>query len=278
MLLVSGLVSVPKPLSQIQRSTRWLLQGLSPRTSFGGFGLSAKLADYALRKLRLRGIEFMLDSRVAGATPESVLLNEADPVPTYTLVWTAGNQPNPLLTELPCERNRAGAVIVDSTMLVNGFTNVWAVGDCAQIPDPDSDGQAYPPTAQHASREGKVVAENMASAMMGKPLKPFRFRTLGVLVGLGHRTAAAEMYGFRFSGLLAWLMWRSIYLGKLPGIEKKVRVALDWLIDLFFPRDIVLTSMSDNSPLTHVVAADQKPHDTHDQPQTHAPQVEEREK
>ena len=240
--------------------------------------LSAKLADYALRELRLRGIEFMLDSRVAGATPEAVLLNEADPVPTYTLVWTAGNQPNPLLKELPCERNRAGAVIVDSTMLVNGFTNVWAVGDCAQIPNPDSDGQAYPPPAQHASREGKVVAENMASAMMGKPLKPFRFRTLGVLVGLGHRTAAAEMHGFRFSGLLAWLMWRSIYLGKLPGIEKKVRVALDWLIDLFFPRDIVLTSMSDNSSLTHVVAADQKPHDTHDRPQTHAAQIEEREK
>lgn len=118
----------------------------------------------------------------------------------------------------------------------------------------------------------------MASAMMGKPLKPFRFRTLGVLVGLGHRTAAAEMHGFRFSGLLAWLMWRSIYLGKLPGIEKKVRVALDWLIDLFFPRDIVLTSMSDNSSLTHVVAADQKPHDTHDRPQTHAAQIEEREK
>lgn len=129
-------------------------------------------------------------------------------MPTYTLVWTAGNQPNPLLKTLPSERNRAGAVIVDSTLRVNGFTNGWAVGDCAQIPDPDHEGQSYPPTAQHAQREGKVVAENIAADTSGRPLNQFRFRTIGVLVGLGHRTAAAEIRGWRFSGLLAWLMWR----------------------------------------------------------------------
>ena len=183
--------------------------------------LGAGLGDYALRKLRARGIEFLLNTRVAGATPGAVLLNDASPLDTYTLVWTAGNQPNPLLQSIPCERNRAGAVIVDGTLQVNGFTNVWAVGDCAQIPDPDNEGQAYPPTAQHASREGRVVADNIAAAMGGRPLKQFRFRTLGVLVGLGHRTAAAEIRGWRFSGLLAWFMWRYIYLGKLPGIEKR---------------------------------------------------------
>lgn len=206
--------------------------------------LSPELGDYALRKLQERGIEFLLNGRVAGATPEGVLLEEGPPVETYTLVWTAGNQPNPLLRTLPCERNRAGAVLVEGTLRVSGFDNIWAVGDCAQIPDPDHEGQSYPPTAQHAQREGKVAAENILAQIHGKPLKQFRFRTIGVLVGLGHRTAAAEIRGWRFSGLLAWFMWRSIYLGKLPGVEKKVRVSLDWVIDLFFPRDIVLTSAS----------------------------------
>ena len=209
--------------------------------------LSAKLGDYALRKLRARGIEFMLNTRVEGATVDAVLLNDGIELPTQTLVWTAGNQPNPLLATLPCERNRAGAVVVDGTLRVNGLSNVWAVGDCAQVPDPDNQGQPYPPTAQHALREGKLVAENVVAAIRGRPLKHFRFKTLGVLVGLGHRTAAAEIRGWRFSGLLAWLMWRSIYLSKLPGMEKKVRVALDWAIDLFFPRDIVLTSTPDSS-------------------------------
>ena len=209
--------------------------------------LSAKLGAYALQKLQARGIEFLLSARVAGATDDAVLIKDGDEVPTYTLVWTAGNQPNPLLKTLPGERNRAGAVVVDGTLRVTEMNNVWALGDCAQVPDPDNEGQSYPPTAQHAMREGGVVGENIAASIRGTPLKDFRFRALGVLVGLGYRTAAAEIRGLRFSGLLAWLMWRSVYLSKLPGMEKKVRVALDWAIDLFFPRDIVLTSTPDVS-------------------------------
>ena len=209
--------------------------------------LTAELGDYAQRKLQARGIEFLLNTRVAGATPDAVLLNDGSSVETHTLVWTAGNQPNPLLKTLPCERNRAGAVIADGTLRVDGLTSVWAVGDCAQIPDPNNEGQSYPPTAQHAVREGKTVAENIAATIRGKPIKQFRFRGIGVLVGLGQRTAPAEIRGWRFSGLLAWFMWRTIYLSKLPGMEKKVRVALDWTIDLFFPRDIVLTSTADQS-------------------------------
>jgi NADH dehydrogenase len=204
--------------------------------------LSARLADYALRTLRARGIEFLLERRVAGATAEALLLSDGGRLPTATLVWTAGNQPNPLLAGLPCERSRAGAVLVDSALRVKGFDNVWAVGDCAEIPDPDQPGKSYPPTAQHALREGKAVAANIAAALRGQPPRPFRFRTIGMLVALGHHTAAAEVWGWQFSGLLAWLMWRSIYLGKLPGLEKKLRVLLDWTIDLFFPRDIVLTA------------------------------------
>ena len=204
--------------------------------------IGSELADYALRKLRARGIEFLLETRVAGATPEAILLGDGTTVQTRTLVWTAGNQPNPLLATLPCERTRAGALLADSMLRIAGHENLWAVGDCAQIPDPDEEGTYYPPTAQHALREGKAVAENIAAVERGEPPKPFRFKTIGVLVGLGHRTAVAEIRGWRFSGLLAWFLWRGVYLSKLPGLEKKVRVMFDWTIDLLFPRDIVLTA------------------------------------
>ncbi|MGI8554459.1 MAG: NAD(P)/FAD-dependent oxidoreductase, partial [Dehalococcoidia bacterium] len=204
--------------------------------------LSVELGEYARRKLEARGIEFVLGKRVAGATAGAVLLGDGSRIETSTLVWTAGNQPNPLLKSLHAEMNRAGQVVVDSTLQIGGLANVWAIGDCAQVPDAYAEGQFCPPTAQHALREGKVVAENVLAALHGKPSIPFRFHTLGTLVALGHRTAAAEIRGHRFSGLLAWLMWRTIYLSKLPGLEKKVRVAFDWALDLVFPRDIVLTA------------------------------------
>ncbi len=204
--------------------------------------LSPALAAYAQRKLEARGIEFLLETRVAEATPHLVMLVGGEEIPTRTIVWTAGNQPHPLLRMLPCERNRAGAVCAETSLRVIGLTNVWAVGDCAQIPDVTSEGKPCPPTAQHALRQGVVVAENVAAALRGRRIRPFRFRTIAVLVALGHRTAVAEVRGWKFSGFLAWFMWRTVYLSKLPGFEKKVRVALDWTLDVFFPRDIALTT------------------------------------
>jgi NADH dehydrogenase len=204
--------------------------------------LSPDLARYARGKLEARGIEFLLEARVAGATADAVLLADGRRLATRTLVWTAGNQPHPLLKTLPCERNRAGAVITDGALRVRGMSNVWAVGDCAEIPDLLRPGETLPPTAQHALREGRAVADNIAALRRGRPPAPFRYRAVGTLVALGHRTAVAEIRGFKFSGLLAWFMWRAVYLAKLPGLEKRVRVALDWTIDLFFPRDIALTA------------------------------------
>ncbi|MDX1414876.1 MAG: hypothetical protein R3293_11845, partial [Candidatus Promineifilaceae bacterium] len=121
--------------------------------------------------------------------------------------------------------------------------NLWAAGDCAQIPDPSRAGAYYPPTAQHATREGKLLGQNVAAAMQGKALKPFTFKTLGSLAALGHQLAVAEIFGFRFSGFLAWLMWRAIYLSKLPSFEKQLRVLFDWVLDIFFPPDIVQTAV-----------------------------------
>jgi NADH dehydrogenase len=203
--------------------------------------ISEGLADYALRRLQARGIAFELGQRVVGATSDAVLLGDGRALPAGTVVWTTGNRPHPILDGLTWPRNRAGALVVDETLRVKGEQNVWAIGDCAEVPDWYNSGKPCPPTAQHALREGTVVAENIAAVLGGRPPRPFKFRTIGMLVALGHRTAVAELRGWKFSGFLAWLMWRSVYLSKLPGLEKKTRVALDWLIDLLFPRDIVLT-------------------------------------
>ena len=217
-----------------------------------------RLADYALRKLKARGIEFALNARVAGATPDAVLLGDGSEIPARTVVWTAGNQPNPILGTLPCERNRAGAVVAESTLQLKGFANVWVVGDCGEIPDPDREGRPYPPTAQHAIREGKTAARNIAAALQDRPPKQFRFRAVGMLVPLGHRTGVAEIRGLRFSGFLAWFMWRGIYLTLLPGLEKKIRVLFDWVIDLFFPRDIVLTGSAQVPTVAHMIQPDRR--------------------
>ncbi|MDN3351525.1 NAD(P)/FAD-dependent oxidoreductase [Actinomadura sp. DC4] len=208
--------------------------------------LSERLGDYALGKLQARGIEFRLGVRASAATDREVRLNDESVIPTATFVWTAGNRPSPLLKSLPGERGRGGSVVVDRMLRTFEPEGVWAIGDCAQIPA--ADGTPYPPTAQHAMREGKAVADNIAAVLKGRRPKPFRFTTIGIFVALGHRTAAGEIRGHPFSGLSAWLLWRGIYLAKLPGLERRVRVLLDWSLDLVFPRDIVVTGPPAETP------------------------------
>ena len=209
--------------------------------------LSASLAAYALERMAARGVTFKLNARLADARPGVVVLTPAEEIRAQTLVWTAGTAPNPLLKTLPVEHDRRGAVMVDSNLAVPSHPGVWAVGDCAAITDAKT-GQPCPPTAQFALREARTLAQNIHASLHGKSLKPFHFDALGALCVVGHHTACAELsvpFGrqkmVRFSGLLAWLMWRGIYLSKLPGLERKVRVLADWVIELFFPRDIVQT-------------------------------------
>ncbi|MEO6207275.1 MAG: NAD(P)/FAD-dependent oxidoreductase [Candidatus Limnocylindrales bacterium] len=206
--------------------------------------LSDRLGDYALDRLRGRGIEFALGVRVTGADGDRISLSDGDSIATETFVWTAGNEPAPLVHSLTTGSGD-GVLTTDENLLVDGFHDIWAVGDCARVPDPDRAGQPCPPTAQHALRQGRQVADNLVASIDGRPQRPFRFRSLGMLVVLGHNTAAAEIRGMRFSGLVAWFLWRGIYLGKLPGFEKKVRVLIDWILDLVFPRDIVVAGTAD---------------------------------
>jgi NADH dehydrogenase len=194
--------------------------------------LGPELAAYSMERLAARGIEHRLNMRVTEAAEDLVRLENDELISTRTFVWTAGNKPTPLIPDLA----------TDSSLRAVGLHDVWAVGDCARIPDPLREGEFYPPTAQHALRQGKAVADNVALVVAGRSPQEFRFRTVGVLVALGHRTAAAEIRGRRFAGLVAWLLWRGIYLSKLPGVEKRLRVLFDWTLDLVFPRDIVVTS------------------------------------
>jgi NADH dehydrogenase len=207
--------------------------------------LGEELAAYALERMAARGVIFKLNVRVADARPGAVLLSNQEEIGTETLVWTAGTTPNPLVQTLPLDRDKRGAVIVDNTLAVPRWPGVWAVGDCAAIVDAKT-GQPCPPTAQFALREARTLAHNIHASIRGLPLTPFHFNALGTLCVVGHHTACAEIKGVRFSGLFAWLLWRGIYVAKLPSLERKVRVVVDWTVELFFPRDIVQTLEFDN--------------------------------
>ena len=205
--------------------------------------LSESLAAYALERMTARGVTFKLGTHVADARRGAVTLDSDEEIRAETLVWTAGTTPHPLMRALPVERDKRGAVVVEPTLAVPGHSGLWALGDCAAVPDLVlGDGQTCPPTAQYALRQAKTLARNIHASVQGRALTPFRFSALGTLCVVGYQTACAEIKGLRFSGLFAWLMWRAIYLSKLPGLERKIRVLADWVIELFFPRDIVQTT------------------------------------
>ena len=208
--------------------------------------LSESLARYAQQRMEARGVKFRLNTRLTDVRPGVVVLSDAA-IRADTLVWTAGTAPNPLLKSLPVEKDKRGAVVVDGAMAVPGHAGVWALGDCAAVNDAKT-GKPCPPTAQFALREAEVLAKNIRAQLAGHRTQAFHFDSLGALCVVGHQTACAELTtpfarsrSIRFSGLLAWLMWRGIYLSKLPGMERKIRVLMDWTIELFFPRDIVQT-------------------------------------
>ena len=198
--------------------------------------LGEELGRYAERKLIERKVEVIKGARVTSYDGSVVRLNDGRSIPATTLIWTAGVKPNPVIASLPVAKEKS-RVRVNETLAVPGATGLWAVGDCAAVPDSES-GQFYPPTAQHGLREGVVAAKNIERAILGQPLKPFRFKTLGLLAAIGHHTGVAMIFGVKFSGFIAWWLWRSVYLLKLPRLAKKLQVVIAWTLDLFFGRDI----------------------------------------
>jgi len=199
--------------------------------------LPPSLAEFAQRLLMKRGVEIRLNTRLEGATAEAALLVGGDRIVTRTLVSTVPSMPNPLVAMLDCKKER-GRIVVDEHLELPDHPGVWAVGDCAFITDARS-GEPAPPTAQHATREAHCVAENVVASLRGQPKRTFSFRALGKMGSLGHHSAVAEVFGMKISGFLAWWLWRTVYLMKLPGLDRKIRVATDWTLDLILPPDIV---------------------------------------
>jgi NADH dehydrogenase len=200
--------------------------------------LGPSLGHYAQKKLSRRGVDVRLDTKVAGFDGREVTLDKGAAIPTRMLIWTAGTTPAPVLASLPCTLQR-GRVLTDECLRVPDWAGVWALGDCALVPDPLNPGKFYPPTAQHAIRQAVVLADNIVETLRGRPPHPFKFKMLGMLAAIGRRTGVAEILGMKFSGFVAWWLWRCIYLSKLPGFQKKARVAIDWALDLVFSKDLV---------------------------------------
>jgi len=198
--------------------------------------LGESLGRYAQGKLTARKVEMRLETRVSGYSDQGVELKNGEIIPTLTLIWTAGLTTPGIVESLPCKKEK-GRVVVEETLEVPGFPGVWALGDCAWIPNART-GSPHPPTAQHAMREAAQCAKNIVAAIRGGEKKKFAFKTIGQLASIGHHTGVAEIMGFHFSGLIAWWLWRGIYLAKLPRLEKKVRVALKWALELLFAKDI----------------------------------------
>jgi NADH dehydrogenase len=233
--------------------------------------ISEDLGRYCEKNITARGVEIILNARVTSMTASKVILSNGQVLESHTVVSTVGNAPLPMLVDL-CKKNNIptekARIITDASLRVQGFENLWAAGDCAAVPmavkkgaalppkgaaQPPKSGapmpgspfapQKYcPPTAQFAYRQGICLGKNLADILKGAsdPPRTFTFTGLGELASIGHQSAVADLMGHRFSGFIAWIMWRTIYLMKLPGLDRKLRVVIDWTLDLFFPRDITL--------------------------------------
>lgn len=202
--------------------------------------LSESLAGYAAAKLKRRGIEIMVNTGVESASVDGVKTDGGDTIEAETIIAAIGNAPSPLTRSLPVPMER-GKIVVDRCLRVRGVDGVWALGDNAHIPldDPDKADAAYaPPLAQFAVREAKVLARNIMAQIKGETPRPFEYRSLGTMASLGGRTGVADILGVKFTGFLAWAAWRSFYLSLLPSVRTRIRVAMDWTLDLIISRSI----------------------------------------
>jgi NADH dehydrogenase len=204
--------------------------------------IGAELGDYARRVLEKRGMEMRLNTRVAEITADRVIFADGTFIEAHTIVTTIGNAPNPVVADLCVQlaiTTERGRMRTDETLRVPGHPELWAAGDCAAVPWSDRGVvKTAPPTAQFAQRQGVQLARNIVATMQGNEPRPFRYRYMGQMAAIGEHDAVAEVFGFRFGGFFAWWMWRTVYLAKLPGVLRRLRVMIDWTFELIFPRDL----------------------------------------
>ena len=214
---------------------RWVLAEANERIMQE---VPASLSEFAERELRGRGVEVRTGTTLREVTARGATLSDGEAIPARTVVWTAGVKPSPVVGKLGFPLDGGGRVVVDPTMRVNGHPQVWAIGDCAAVPDAARPGQPCPPTAQHAIRQGRLVARNVAETLRGSTPRPFRYRTKGVVAELGHNKAVAITLGVRWRGFPAWFIARTYHLLLMPGLGRRLRLLADWNVALLFGRDV----------------------------------------
>jgi NADH dehydrogenase len=201
--------------------------------------IDADLADYAATELRARGIDIRLGTRLEEASADAVRLSTGESIATRTVVWTTGVVPHPSLSSLNLPLDERGRVRVDRYMKVEGLEGVWAIGDCAAVPDPRTKGESpSPPTAQHAVRQGPLVARNIAAELGIGAARPFRYRARVAFVNLGRHKAVGRLGPQKFRGFVAWWMARTYHMSRIPGLARKIRAVADWTVGLPFRRDV----------------------------------------
>ena len=210
--------------------------------------VSEKLALFAQNILMNRGVEVRLNTRLEAATGEEAILQGGEKIPTRTLVSTVPSSPHPIIDGLDLPKGKNGRLITDRYLQVNGTDNIWALGDCAQVP---AHGEGFaPPTAQHAIRQARSAATNIVAAIRGGERSEFSFEGLGMMGALGHHSAVAEIMGVNISGFAAWWIWRTIYLMKLPGWGRRLKVASSWTLDLLLPAELVELKLTGSMGMT----------------------------
>ncbi|MGE5226731.1 MAG: NAD(P)/FAD-dependent oxidoreductase [Planctomycetaceae bacterium] len=214
---------------------RWVLVEAGPRILPE---LDDGLAAYASERLRERGIELATGTRLSSVDDGVVRLTNGEVFRAETVVWTAGVRPSPLPRESGFPVDERGRVRVDVALRIEGLADAWAAGDVAAVPDPDGPAGTSPPTAQHALRQARRLAANVAAALAGGQVEPFRYRNKGMLCSLGHYRGVANPMGIRIRGFPAWFLHRTYHLLYMPTWGRRVRIALDWTVALLFPRDL----------------------------------------
>ena len=207
--------------------------------------MAEPLAVFAQKLLAKRGVEIILNDRLRAATSERAILKSGKEIPCKTIISTVPSAAPPVLDRLACKKDK-GKLVVDTGLGLEGYEGrVWALGDCAAVKT--ASGKSAPPTAQHATREATTAARNIAAAIRGGGKSEFAFEGLGTLGSLGHGSAVAQIFGLKISGIVAWFLWRTIYLFKMPGLNRKVRVSMDWFIRLLFAPELAqLKANSEN--------------------------------
>jgi NADH dehydrogenase len=196
--------------------------------------IPTRLGDYAAELLRRRGVDIRVETTLDEVEPHAVRLSDGTHLLTSTVVWTAGVKANPLLAELGLPLDDRGRVRVSETLAVDGMDHVWALGDGAAVPNAATPGEVDPPTSQHALRQARRLAKNIAGER-----RPYRYRTLGEVATLGRYKGIANILGFPLKGFLGWWVTRTYHLYQLPLLSRKLRVVTDWTVALFFRRDVV---------------------------------------